>query len=224
MPSAWRRRFTKQSLPGWVVVAGLTIYNIGFGAWHILSAWSNVDFLLTKVQVLRDLVLGVSGTVIQTVVAAFSHLNWNLVQAILYLFGIGWILLTSAPGKPAAAEISASATVAAEPKVKRRSPKELKKAALDLLLKALKHGEVLHQSDDWDLAQQWDLRNTRLIRAAWGEAELKRYLDDTGYRTYSAADLIAIRMNKMRDIGRRLEFDDPPIQSDFVPEQCGYEE
>lgn len=188
-----------------VVVVGLTLY-------RVIDAWGNLDFPFTKFEWLQA--IGVS------IWSAVTSLNWNLVQVLLYVSGIAWILLTSSPYRAEPLQLTLP-----EPKEKlrRRDPAQLKNAVLQLLLRAIKHGEVLVHSDTVSLAAKWDQKNVAMIRAAWGDDEVKRYLNEDGYRVYSIQDMLAVRIEKLKDIGRRVEFDDPPIHQDFVPEQWGYD-
>jgi hypothetical protein len=190
-------------------VIGLTLY-------RVVDLWGNVDFLLTKIEGLRSTTMGVWAALLSGLIAVVTSLNWGLVQLLLYLAGIGWILLASAPRTQGPEQLSLPE---APPAPKRRDPQQLKEAVAKLLLKAVEHGATLAQGGDWDAMFRWDGNTRALVVAIWGEQTGNHYGDARGAYPLSPYEVVRVRLERLRDLGRRLEFDDPPIRPDFDPEQ-----
>jgi hypothetical protein len=192
-------------------VAVLTLY-------RIVDLWGNVDFLLTKIEWLRATSTGLWAALLSGLIAVVTSLNWNVVQLVLYLAGIGWILLTSAPRSREPEQLPLPE---APPAPKPRDLQQLKQAVARLLLKRIEHGETLAQGGDEAAMERWDRDTQLLVMAIWGEEARARYADERGYHFYRPVETIALRLERLRDLGRRLDFDDPPIVPDFDPEYWG---
>jgi hypothetical protein len=194
-------------------VVGMFLYHLAFGLYRLVDAWGNIDFLLNKFEILKTAGASLWATIVSASAWAVTAFNSNVIQALIYLAGIAWILLTSAPRETGPVQLSLPDPLPGKP-----NPKEQRAAVERLLTRAIRHGETLIHSDDVAAVVRWDRKTLSLIDAIWGADERNRYANMSGYSQFVTLNqTVEVKIERLRDLGRRLEFNDPPIRSDFNP-------
>lgn len=198
-----RAAFKGKSLGGWIVLL-------------IAVAWSAVDhlgraqFVISYIPKfpdvsarLRNGIDSVIAMVSPSIAALWSPFAF---QTVLLLAGLTWLFISTRSPAPAPEQRQLDLDAKPKPKPKPIDKNTAIKAASDRLLRFLHEGEALYRSNaDIPLFADWEIRTGAFIRAAYGEAESERFFirPDGGYGLH---DLIGWRIQKITELGRRLEF------------------
>jgi hypothetical protein len=194
---------------------------IAWFIWRGIDAWGNVEFVFSKAEGVRSAFSSGVGA-IKSFFA--ENVSASGIQWVLLIGGLAWVFIAATRVAPSGSRSESPQLELSLSTTKRRDPKKVMAGVAQLLVKTIRHGDTLSRGDDRAAMRRWDENTLALVSAIWGAATAEQYSDLSGYvYMLSQAEVLAIRIARLQDWGRRLEFNDPPILESFIPEQWGYD-
>jgi hypothetical protein len=217
--------FVRRSAAGAKVLLGLGALAQGAKVVYLsIDVWGNYDFISGKVPQIRE---SVAATAASVVTVLLSGTFFNVVTAAMLISGGIWMLVSGMRrGDQVRTERSVATSVPPESPVpspslapralSQRQREQRKLAATAYLTRLFNEGKALSESNaDSELFRSWDTRTVGFVRAAYGEAEVTRYLNTSERPLYTVPEVIDWRLQKLAELGRRLEFTE--LREDFDP-------